>query len=312
MAGQAIVWGLLGCGGPDLAELETRQQQLDKEVAVLRQTVAELRGQMQAMGMVPSGPAAGTDMTVTGALDLSGQLELKVERVGEGPVFPPLGEPERRDTTDCGYRFPVPWLEPISDGALEATGSGRASPIQLNLDSRPLTPHAGPVQYEKTCKFAFRHQPRYLFLSPEDTVGNVAGTWEMRLASEVPLPRSDEREMYWVYPGTTLSFRLGPWNAEEWGELRVELDARVMAVGTPEAPNSRSPSAATATLPSFEAQSEDQKLGFSRTLPAQEGPWTLEISSPEDGPYVLLETLIVGNEKHALVVTAPGAVGGDK
>ena len=41
------------------------------------------------------------------------------------------------------------------------------------------------------------------------------------------------------------------------------------------------------------------------------GPWTLEVSSPKDGPFVLLETLLVGNDRHVLVVTAAGALGGE-
>lgn len=304
------VWWLLmgGCTGPDLAEYEVKQAALEKEVAVLRQTVAEMRGQMQEMGMIPAGPAAGSSMTVTGAVDLSSEIPFAVERTGEIPTFPALGDPERRDTTDCGYRFSVPWLESISDGSLESSGSGRASPILLLQDGRALTPHAGPVQYEKTCKFSFRHQPRYLFFSPADSVEEAGGLWEMQLSDLIPLPRSDEREMYWIYPGTTAVFRFkAPWKQEDWGPLQVEIDARVLQVGSPEAPNALGTKEALVSVLGHEERSAGPKLGFAIAPDPTDQPFTLEVSSPEGGPFVLLETLIVGNEKYALIVTAPGA-----
>ena len=45
----------------------------------------------------------------------------------------------------------------------------------------------------------------------------------------------------------------------------------------------------------FVQRSADLRLGFAHTPDPQAipgtGPWTLEVSSPEDGPFVLLETL---------------------
>jgi hypothetical protein len=298
-----VVAGSVGCG-PDLAQLETEQQALEQEVVVLRRTVEEMRTQMQAMGLMPSGPAAASS-EVGGGEDLSNAIRVTAERQGEIPTFPVFPEAERRDSTPCGYRFYVPWLESISDQVLEQTGSGRASPILLLHDGKALTPHAGPLAYEKSCKFSFRHQPRYLFFSPANAVENIGGEWTMKLATDVPLARGDDRAMYWVYPGTTLSFTFSRgWDSDAWGEMKVSLDARLLYVGTPEAPTPRPSSPATASFLGAEESSDDPRLGFEHVPEAPDGPWTLDITSPSDGPYVLVETLVIGNDQHSLVVSA--------
>ncbi|MEQ1567051.1 MAG: hypothetical protein ABMA64_15540 [Myxococcota bacterium] len=301
---RSLVWLVIASGcGPDLARLETEQQALEQEVAVLRKKVEEMRVQVKAMGVAPSGPT--TDATAEiGGDDLAQTLRFTAERVGDPPALPPLSPPERRDATDCGFRIGLPWLEAISDQALEQTGSGRASPIVLFHAGRALTGHAGPNAYEKTCKFSFRHQPKYLFLSPEDSVENVQGTWTAALAPEVPLPRADDRPMYWTYPGTTLTLSFASGWDEAWGPMTVRLDARVLHVGTPEAPAPRNDVPATVRVLGFEQSETQPRLGFEHTPEPPTGPWTLEITSPSAGPYVLLETLVIGNADHSLVVTA--------
>jgi hypothetical protein len=296
-----------GCGS-DLAKLETEQQALEEEVVVLRRTIDEMRSQMQVMGLMPSGPAAAPT-EVGGGQDLATTIPVTAKRTGKVPTFPPLEPPERRDTTECGYRFFVPWLEPISDQLLEQSGSGRASPLLLLHDGKTLAPHAAPLAYEKACKFSFRHQPRYLFFSPASSVDNIAGEWTLRLAADVPLARGDDREMYWVYPGTRLDFEFGSgWDTETLGEMKVTLDARLLYVGTHESPTPRPGAPATASFLGIESSSNDPKLGFEQVPPPPDAPWTLSLVSPADGPYILVETLVVGNDQNSLVVTA--ATGG--
>jgi len=82
-------------------------------VAVLRKKVEEMRGQVKAMGLAPSGPTSDGEAPI-GGNDLAGQLSFTAARQGRPPALPSPGEPERRGNTDCGYRFSVPWLEAIS------------------------------------------------------------------------------------------------------------------------------------------------------------------------------------------------------
>lgn len=297
---------LLAACGADLAQLETEERALAEEVAVLRANVEEMRSRMQEMGLVAGGPKVTVDVEPEN--DLAGQIPLEVTRTGEPTPFPPLPAPERRDTTECGFRIGASWLEPLSDQALEQAGSGKASPLLLFQDGRAVQPHAGPAAYEKACKFGFRHAPKYLFLSPDGFPEAVGGTWTLGLSPEVPLARGgDGRPMYWVYPGTTLTFEVGAgWDADTWGEMQVTLDARLMYIGAPEAPAPKPGSPATVSFLGFEHAGKEKVFGVEhRPEAVPDGPWTIDLASPVDGPFVLVEILVVGNADYGLVVTSP-------
>jgi hypothetical protein len=297
--------------GPDLAAVETEQQALEKEVEVLRSTVDTMRTEMQARGLLPSGPAGSLGPAVAGT-DLSQDLQWSAKRTGTIPKLEAaLGAPERRDTTECGYRFHLPWLEALSDASLESTGSGRASPILLLQDGKPLEPHANAPAYDKACKFAFRHMPKFLFFSPNAYVGEISGTWTVALDPEVPIARGgDARPTYWVYPGTTLTFTFDSGWQSAWGPMSVQVDTRLLYVGTPDnaAPMPGGP--ATVSVLDSEESGSEPRLGLEIVPePPPESAWTVEITSPPEGPYVLVELLRVGNDNNALVVTAPGPAG---
>lgn len=298
-----LSWMLAACG-PDLSELEVEQQALEREVGVLRTHVEHMRSQMQAMGMLPSGPAGGQ---VLGPTDPIEDLAFTVRRLGEPPVLPALPAPERRENTPCGWRFFTPWLDTISDITLERTGSGKASPLLLLHDGTPLTPHAAPPRFEKECGGAFRVQPRYVFFSPSapDAVG---GDWRVALDERVPVPRAgDGRGMYWVFPGTGLEFRFeGAWR-EEWGDFSVQFDARLLAVGVPDQPRRQPQSPAEVEVLGERQTALDNRLGLHVDADDPPESWTLTVRSPEHGPWVIVDTLLVGNEDRALVVTAQDA-----
>ncbi len=304
-----LVWFLLAAGcGPDLARLETEEEALTREVTTLRADVAEMRTRMEAMGLLPSGPLPGSAAMASGESDLDELLEVRVTREGTPPEFPSLGTPERRQNTDCGYRYGVEWLQELSDQKLDNSGSGKASPLVLLHDGKPLASHATPAASEKSCGFAMRHMPMYVFFAPEGSADNIAGNWSLGLSEELPMKRGgDKREVYWVYPGTTLTFSFDKAWAEEWGIPTVTLDARAIYVGTPETPAAQPGSPATVEFEGHEATSTEGKLGVQEVIEPPQGPWTLEIASPSDGPYVLIHTLVVGNEQHARVLSVEGA-----
>jgi hypothetical protein len=305
VAGWAL--GMVSGCGPDLARLETEEEALTREVTTLRTDVAEMRSRMEQMGLLPSGPVAAAAAASSGESDLDQELKVRVTREGTPPTFKDLGAPERRKNTDCGWRFGVEWLQEISDQKLDQSGSGKASPLILMQDGKPLEPHATPQASEKGCGFGFRHMPVYLFFAPQRDAENITGSWSLGLSEDLPMKRGgDKHEVYWVYPGTTLTFAFDQGWAEEWGVPTVSLDARVLYVGTPESPASQPGSPAVVTFEGREFPSTESKLGLQEVIEPPQGPWTLEIASPSDGPYVLLHTLVVGNEQHARVLAVEG------
>ncbi len=307
-AGVALI---VTTGCQDLAKLETEQAALESEVGVLRDNVETLRREMKRAGLVKAGPAnlalsvGQTDPTT----ELSDQLAVTATRTGTPPSLA-AGPLERREKTDCGYRVPLGWLEPISDLALSNSGAGRASPVLATTAGTALAPHAAPAKFEKSCGGAFRHQGKYLFFSP---AGNVesADQPELTLDPAVPMLRDDGSTAYWVYPGTTLTLTVpSEWDAA-WGELAVDLDARILAVGTQDHQSPGSPEPATVSILGQQATSVGTRLGIHvepDALPT--GPWTIEIASPKGGGYVLIDTLTAGNEENALVVA--GGRSGDQ
>jgi hypothetical protein len=299
-----IVPSLLPACSPDLARLETEEAALSREVDVLRRNVDEMRVQMEEMGLRPAGPAAGgQDLSGSGA-DLDDAIGVTLTRAGEVPTFAPLGAPERRDNTDCGWRFSLPWLEGLSDQSLDKTGAGKSSPIELFQDGKRLEPHATPAGAEKSCRFAFSHRPKYLFLTPANTPDNTAGTWTLGLSAEVPMP-TGEGSVYWVYPGTTLTaaFSAG-WDGAAWGAPAVRVDARNIYVGTPDRPTANTGAPSVISFLDHEVTSKELQVGVDEVVEPPDGPWTLEISSPSDGPYVFVKTIVVASPTHRRVVIA--------
>lgn len=296
-----LVVSLLACGSDELTRLETRQRSLEREVAVLRQTVGDLRGQLQQRGITPSGPH-GPRVDAAGALAplerLVDELPMTLRRTGVIKA-PLVGEPERRDDTDCGWRIDLAKYEPVSDFTLGGAGMGRASPLTLAIDGKPATPHSQPKDYEKGCEGAFRHQGRFLFFSPH--AASSFGKIELAWSPDLPLIDEEGRPRVWVYPGTTLDVALdGTWDEGTWGEPHVVFDVRVIPVG-----------------PVGPAQQPTLRLPDGRELRSFESPWRgsevfsvgpdpvhLTLSSPEGGPFLLVEGLAIGNDSYAAVVTS--------
>jgi hypothetical protein len=298
-----VLPSLIACA-PDLARLETEEASLAREVEVLRRNVDEMRSQMEEMGLRPAGPAAGqTDLAGAGA-DLDDSIAVTVTRTGDGPTFPPLGAPERRASTECGWRFPTAWLEGLSDSKLDETGAGKSSPIQVQLDGSRLEAHATAAGAEKSCRFAFSHRPKYLFVTPANTPDNVAGTWTMGLSPDFPM-KTGEGDVYWVYPGTTLTvaFATG-WNGEEWGPPSVRVDARNVYVGEPDRPTANSGAPSVISFLGKDVASKELQVGVDELVEPPDGAWTLEISSPSDGPYVFVKSVAVASPTHRRVVIA--------
>lgn len=298
---------LAACQNVELAQLETSQHELDDRHDAVARQVQELREDMIELGMVSrqkavdaGGPRAQLNMAhQLPATELTAALPWTVERTGEPSPLPELPEPERTDTP-CGWKYKVEALKPISDFVLNSSDLGKSSPLVLFEDGAPLKAHAFPKQFEQSCGGAFRHAGFVVLFSPTGDSPEAIEDhdYTLGLSSELPLLRGDDnRGMYWVYPGTTVTFTLSEGWSEDWGELWVDIAGRATAAA--------SPLEITIADESFPIETAD--VAISTQPDMQQDAWTITLTSPADGPFAILDVLTIGNAENALVITGPRA-----
>ncbi len=303
-----------GCGNDaKLAELEGKQRDLRTEYDAVAADVEKMRSQLQAMGVLDAEPKAakagkgkagggkakGKVGYPTPKNNVTAALGITATRTGTTPGLPALPEIQRGEDTPCGWKFQVKEIQPISDYQVNAAGLGKAGPVMLLEDGKPLASHALPADYEGQCAGAFRHAGFLILFSPQGAPEAVEGKkYSIALSEDVPLARGDDgRPIYWIYPGTTLRIETGKAWDPAWGKLEADLvphtfggstNYQVTIAGTP------------IDLP------DDQDAPHLHHVvdPVPAGPIIVEISSPADGPYVALQTLTLGNADHAAVVTS--------
>ena len=309
-----LVLSLLACDSTQLNELEEEHEALRVEVDDLAQNVASLRNDMVELGLLTQEQSlkrvpidaqpvpTNTDMLQIGHQTpenpLADRVEVTAERVGTPPKLPKLEEAQRAGDP-CGWRFQVRSLQPLSDFPLNRDGFGKVSPVLLFENGEALEPHALPGAYEGACAGAFRHAGYVFLFSPRgERDAPAQNTYAVALDERFPIPRGDDaRPTYWVYPGTTATFRTNvPWDAA-WGKPMLSVGGRALEARD-----------RTASVSSTGLEREIDGTGdfeVSGELSRDGEPLTIEISSPEGGPYVLIDVLTVGNDDHALVVTSP-------
>ncbi|MFT4625562.1 MAG: hypothetical protein ACI8PZ_004230 [Myxococcota bacterium] len=303
-----LLAALFACQNVELAKLETAQELLDDRQRAIAAQTDELRTSMIELGMVardkpdaqPPGPRSELNDHQLPATPLAGTYPVTLSRTGDPPALPPLPEAERTDTP-CGFKFKVEELKPLSDFVLNKLDLGKSSPLLLLEDGKPMPAHAFPKQYEQRCAGAFRHAGFVLLFSPSGTDAGAFGTHEysLVLSPDVPLRRGDDgRQMYWIYPGTTLTVQFAEGWDETWGEMHVDLAGRVASIAA-------SPLTVTVADEEFEITGED--LVVSTEPDVQQGAWGITLASPPDGPYAIVNLLTVGNAEYARVVTGPRA-----
>jgi hypothetical protein len=228
---------------------------------------------------------------------LNDEVAFNVTRTGEIPTLPELVALERT-SSECGYKFTLQELQPISDFPLNKQGYGKSSPVLLLQNGQAMTPHAMPPEFGGACTSSYRHAGYAFLFSPNDRPENgEKNKYSIALDPEVPMLRGeDKRPMYWVYPGTTLTFAFAHGWDPSWGLVKVDMSAKI-------AGEHMNPAVISWDETTIETdQTGTLELSQETTLP--EEPFTLSIASPTDGPYVLLNTLTLGNAGNALVLTS--------
>ncbi|MFZ5481571.1 MAG: hypothetical protein ACOZNI_32715 [Myxococcota bacterium] len=249
-----------------------------------------LIARLQEIGATGDGPIAPAKLPVV-------TKPPKVARTGSPPALPEV-KPTRGPRA-CGYEAPIPELRPINDFWLQTAGFGMVSPLVMLEDGAPMKAHAGREEFDEACKGAFLHQERAVKFSPTGATPDdlAKHTYAFALADEAPLRTAAGGEAWWVYPGTTLALEFEEPFAGAFG---VAIDAVVY--GEPKADP-------VVRLGDVEAPMRGVGLhrSASLTAPAPGGPWSLTVSSPADGGWVLIRRLVYGNAADArFVVGSPG------
>lgn len=205
---------------------------------------------------------------------------------------PPPVEHGAIRTKNC--RAFIPIKEPLlglSDSRLEFLGQGSVSPVVAYQKGVPIRSEAYPEEM-KRCVGSSYHQTLGMQInaetesSPED--------WTLGLSDALPLPADipNQEDAYWVYPGTTVDLQFDP---SDLGESRVG----VVALNATRAEG----------RPTFTVHGKNVPLkkyglrwvGISDTIRTDK-TWSLELASPEDGPFLLLTMLAVRKGQDASFV----------
>lgn len=212
-------------------------------------------------------------------------------RLGTVPALPTIA-PEHREG-DCGWRAALPGLARVSDSVLNQAGIGPVSPVLVLEDGSPLLRYASRAEFADTCKGAATHQGGELKFSPKGGPADVVATRTYTAVLDPEVPQRDKlgRDVWWVYPGTTVRLDVADaWN--EPGTFRVGVSARVAV------PGKRTAEIAVAGAPPVKLTALGDEATATVDVPAPSGAWTIEIVSPPDGPWLLLQRVVAGDPAH--------------
>lgn len=190
----------------------------------------------------------------------------------------------------------------LSADALASVAPALPSPIRAFEGYEPLRVPAAPGA-EGACDGTVVSNGGALALHGHSAGG---GPLRVALSDEVPVRTTiDDQgsayaiERYWAYPGTALTWRFErPWHAQEDGyTVEVELQTVGAGVGVPQV------RLGGAALPT--------ELRAGRILargvgPEADAPWTLEVTTPPDGPFVVVRALtLIAGDRRSIVVAPP-------
>ncbi len=308
---------LVACSNEEkLAELEAQQSDLRSSYDESARQLNDIRSQLLAMGVLTEGdtPTPKGKNTKAGgagskgklkagnpapAKEVTAELGVTVVRTGEIPTLPALTAAPERGESPCGWKFVVKELADISDYNLNSLGLGRSGPVVLLADGAPLRAHASPAEYDESCSKAFRHAGWAFLFSPEAAAENAEKhTWSISLDDQVPILRGeDNRPMYWVYPGTTLTFTAARAWDPAWGAMEVDVVTRQVSEGPPV-------TVTVAGQPVSVPEDKDTAHLHVGLDPIPAAPLVVTVTAEATGGYVVVDTLTIGNAENAAVITS--------
>lgn len=243
---------------------------------------------MSAAGAEVFTKALARSLQSMGVLKRKGKAEIRlgvevtsVERIGTAPDLGGLLSAARQGDS-CSWSVPPGVLRGLDAASMAAAGQADATPVRVTQGGQPL----GWTPTRDGCSPGVTHGEQIEIVP--NAGGDIA---DVALSLQEELPFTVEGEnlpAWWVYPGTTVRFTFErPWQYDA-ESFRVFLLGHVFGG-----------QGGRAEIVVDEQRATLEVLGTRAWLatnpdPPTEGPWTLDVISPPDGPWVLMQNLAVG------------------
>lgn len=215
------------------------------------------------------------------------RLHVTGVREGTPPALP--GIDPHRGTQACNFTVRINGWEFLGESALVAGGHGLVSPVVVLEDSTALQMHALPELTTKTCGGAGYFVDNHIKFSPSGPGPESAErhAYRLGLSTEAPMIGGGWEEAWWVYPGTTVRLEVaGPPNGGV-PIVRVQAAVTMEGLGAP-----------TLTIGGGQPVSFERRGHYLEALAegpaAVAGPWSIEVGSPAEGPWLLLKRVVTG------------------
>ena len=210
-------------------------------------------------------------------------LPFSAERTGDGPALPALSVTP--GDGPCQLSADVAGLRAISDNELAEGRAFAVTPLLVYQDGRPLQRATRKSDLAGGCLGLYRHRSKQVAIAPSgDPQDALDHTYTLGLSPDLPQV-AEGSEAWWVYPGTTLTLRFEGF-PDQARKQALELWLEPLA----------GDGARVAVLLDGEALTPTRRgrlLRVATSRKAPKGAWTLEIRSPDSGPYALLRYLRV-------------------
>jgi hypothetical protein len=225
-----------------------------------------------------------------GLLERKGKAEVRtglnptaIERVGTPPRLSGLLEGATQES-DCAWLVDPGVLSGLDTPTMTAAGQSKATPIRVRRNGEALPWLSGD---EPACTPGVWFDGEGLHIVPNKK-GDLSVV-RVGLDDEVPFDVPEETlPAWWVYPGNSLTFTFeDAWRYEEEA-FRTFLLGHVFG-----GDGGRAELLVNGEPLQIDVLGNRAWLAGTPTLPTTT-PWTLEVRSPDDGPFVMLQNLAVG------------------
>ena len=218
----------------------------------------------------------------------------QLRRTGSPPQLP---RPEPKADKGCTWSLRLKEFGFLSAAGLNRAGIGRATPVRVALDGQPLAPFGNLRKLRDDCGGGSTFPNNSIFFAPA-VASEQPPDAAPALSAEFPMD-SPSGAVFWLYPGTTI--------AVEYPETETLLgqEITVSVAIVPVGPGEERPQllAAGMKIPLLE---RGELLVAQQQITLSSEALNLQLISPEEAPYALLESLQLASDGSVRQVVGEG------